>query len=268
MAKSKNNLSKAAQDRLKNYEVKNALVSDTKTVKKRDNSVALVVSVASVLVALGLQFTYFNFGPGAPKPSANPTSSATQTNSPQVPKPALAENRTWTGSMQLDNSKLDFSLDGKLAPQAVANFVTLAKKGFFNNTHCHRLVVSGIYVLQCGDPTATGKLKSGGTGGPGYSWGPLENVPLDDIYKNGSLAMARTSNNAYSMGSQFFIVYEDSTIPRDNVGGYTVFGKVTSGIHSIVDIASKGVQDKNADGTHASDGTPVAPSIIKSVVVK
>jgi len=268
VANSKNNLSKAAKDRLKNYEVKNALVSDTKSVKKRDNSVAIVVSIASIVVAVGLQFAYFNFGPGTPKPSAGPTSSAIQTNSPNVPKPALAENRLWSGDMKIDNSNLKFSLDGKLAPQAVANFVTLAKKGFFNNTHCHRLVISGIYVLQCGDPTATGKVKSGGTGGPGYSWGPLENVPLDDIYKTGSLAMARTGNNAYSMGSQFFIVYEDSTIPRDNVGGYTVFGKVTSGIRSIVDIAANGVKDLQADGTHATDGTPVSPAIIKSVVVK
>ena len=264
----KNNLSKAAQDRLKNYEAKTALVVDNKTTKKRDNGVAIVVSIAAVVVAVGLQFSYVTFGPGAPKPSASPTPAAAQTNSPLVPSPALAENRVWTGSLQLDKSKLGFQLDGKAAPQAVANFVTLAKKGFFNNTHCHRLVNSGIYVLQCGDPTATGKVGTGGTGGPGYSWGPLENVPLDDIYKNGSLAMARTSNNAYSMGSQFFIVYEDSTIPRDSVGGYTVFGKITSGIKGVVDIAASGVQGTNKDGSPSTDGTPVSPAIIKSVTVK
>ena len=262
MANSKNNLSKAAQDRLKNYEAKTAIVADNKSAKKRDNGVALIVSIASIVVALGLQFSYFSFGPGAPKPSPSATPSVAPTNSPLVPSAALSENRTWTGSLQLDGSNLGFSLDGKLAPQAVANFVSLAKKGFFNNTHCHRLVNSGIFVLQCGDPSATGKVGTGGSGGPGYSWGPLENVPLDDIYKNGSLAMARTSNNAYSMGSQFFIVYEDSTIPRDSAGGYTVFGKITSGINSVVNIAANGVQGGQ------SDGTPVSPAIIKSVTVK
>jgi len=268
VASNKSNLSKAAQDRLKNYEAKTALVVDNKSKKKRDNSVALVVSIASVVVALGLQFTYVTYGPGAPKPSASATPISSQTNSPLVPKASLAQNRLWTGSLKLDGSSLGIQLDGQKAPQAVANFVTLAKKGFFNNTHCHRLVNSGIFVLQCGDPTATGKVGTGGTGGPGYSWGPLENVPLDDIYKNGSLAMARTSNNAYSMGSQFFIVYEDSTIPRDNVGGYTVFGKVTSGIKSVVSIAASGVQGTNTDGSAKTDGTPVSPAIISSVTVK
>jgi peptidyl-prolyl cis-trans isomerase B (cyclophilin B) len=262
VANQKNNLSKAAQDRLKNYEAKTALVVDTKEIKRRDNGVAIVVSVAAVLVALGLQFSYVSFGPGVPKPTGTSTSSPQQTNSSLVPSPSLAANRNWVGKMKIDNSNLSFSLDGKLAPQAVANFVTLAKKGFFEKTHCHRLVNSGIYVLQCGDPTATGKVGTGGTGGPGYNWGPVENAPVTDIYKTGSLAMARTQDNAYSMGSQFFIVYEDSTIPRDKAGGYTVFGKVTSGIKKLVGIAAQGVQGGG------SDGTPVAPAILSGLTVK
>jgi len=262
VANQKGNLSKAAQERLKNYDAKSALVVDTKVVKRRDNSVAIAVSLAAVLVALGLQYSYVTFGPGAPKPSASSTPSSVQTNSPLVPLPALAENRTWSGSMKLDGSTMNFSLDGKAAPQAVANFVSLVKKGFFEKTHCHRLVNSGIYVLQCGDPTADGKKGTGGTGGPGYDWGPIENAPVTDIYKNASLAMARTSGNGYSMGSQFFIVYEDSTIPRDTAGGYTVFGKVTSGMQKVLAIAAEGVQGGS------SDGTPVAPAILSDLNVK
>jgi len=262
VANQKNNLSKAAQDRLKNYEAKTALVVDTREIKRRDNGVAIVVSVAAVLVALGLQFSYFSFGPGVPKPAGTNTSSPQQTNSSLVPAPALSENRTWTGSMKIDNSNLGFTLDGKHAPQAVANFVTLVKKGFFEKTHCHRVSTAGLYILQCGDPTANGKPGTGGTGGPGYSFGPIENAPITDIYKTGVIAMARTPNNAFSMGSQFYIVYDNSTIPQDAAGGYTVFGNVTSGMGKVVEIASKGVQ---GGGT---DGTPVAPAILSGLTVK
>lgn len=142
------------------------------------------------------------------------------------------------------------------APQAVANFVTLAKKGFFNQVSCHRLTTAGIFVLQCGDPTGTG------TGGPGYSFGPIENAPADAVYKTGALAMARQSAKGDSMGSQFFIVYKDSTIPSDAAGGYTVFGEITSGIESVQKIARAGVEGGG------SDGTPVKPVSINRVTVK
>jgi peptidyl-prolyl cis-trans isomerase B (cyclophilin B) len=250
MAKQKQNLSKAAQERLKNFEVKSQVVRDNKSVKKRDNSRAIVISLVAVLVAVGLQFSYVTYGPGKPKPTP------VQSNSAAVPDIALAENREWTGSMNLNKTKMDFSLDGKAAPQAVANFVSLVKKGFFENTKCHRLTESGIFVLQCGDPTGTG------TGGPGYNWGPVENVPKDDIYRAGVLAMARVGNDGYSMGSQFFIVYNNSTRPRDSASGYTVFGKVTKGLEEVIKIAAKGVVDG------ANDGKPVSPAVISKLSVK
>ena len=252
MAKQKQNLSKAAQERLKNYEIKSQVVRDTKTDKKQDNQKAIVVSVVAILVAIGLQFSYSTFGPGKPVASSTPL----QTNSADVPKPALAENRDWTGSFKLNDSKLDFTLDGKAAPQAVANFVSLAKKGFFEKTSCHRLTTSGLFVLQCGDPTGTG------TGGPGYNWGPVENEPKDDIYRSGMLAMARVGNDGYSMGSQFFIVYNNSTLPRDTAGGYTVFGEITKGLQAVEEIAADGV----AGGT--GDGKPSTNVVLSKISVK
>ena len=252
MAKQKQNLSKAAQERLKNFEVKSQVTRDSKAIKKRDNSRALVISLAAILVAVGLQFSYTSFGPGAPKESATPV----QSNSADVPSISIAENREWTGTMNLNKTKLEISLDGKAAPQAVANFVSLAKKGFFENLSCHRLTTTGLFVLQCGDPTGTG------TGGPGYNWGPVENSPVDDIYRSGVLAMARVGNDGYSMGSQFFIVYNNSTLPRDTAGGYTVFGKITDGLQEVSKIAAKGVVDG------ANDGKPIAPAIISKLSVK
>ncbi len=54
--------------------------------------------------------------------------------------------------------------------------------------------------------------------------------------------MARNSDDASSMGSQFFMVYRDSTIPNDSAGGYTVLGKVVSGLDVLQKVAAAGVQ--------------------------
>jgi peptidyl-prolyl cis-trans isomerase B (cyclophilin B) len=252
VSKQNSNLSKAAKDRIKNYDAAVSVVNDRPATRKRDNLRSVVISVAAIVVALGLQFTYFSFGPGKPVVTPIPT----YANSGDVPPVSVAENRDWTGSMKLNKTELTFKLDGKNAPQAVAAFVTLAKKGFYQNNKCHRLTVTGIYVLQCGDP------KGDGTGGPGFNFGPIENAPIDDIYRTGYLAFARTGGNGFSMGSQFFIVYTNSTIPRDAAGGYTVFGVVDKGLEEIYSIAAKGIQDGS------SDGKPVAPAVISDVTVK
>jgi peptidyl-prolyl cis-trans isomerase B (cyclophilin B) len=187
-------------------------------------------------------------------PSTTATTPAARTgNGGVVPDAAVAEGRTWTGTISTTQGDVGVELDGAAAPQAVANFVTLAQEGYFDGTDCHRLVTSGIYVLQCGDPTGTG------TGSPGYSFGPVENAPADDVYPAGTIAMARQGGNGESMGSQFFLVYEDSTIPSDAAGGYTVFGRITSGLDVVQAVADAGVSGG------ASDGTPATPVTIEGV---
>jgi peptidyl-prolyl cis-trans isomerase B (cyclophilin B) len=74
--------------------------------------------------------------------------------------------------------------------------------------------------------------------------------------------MARRGGDANSHGSQFFIVYSSSTIPSDNVGGYTVFGRLTDGLQGVLSVAAQGV----AGG--ASDGKPVSPAVLTSLTVK
>jgi peptidyl-prolyl cis-trans isomerase B (cyclophilin B) len=145
-------------------------------------------------------------------------------------------------------------LDGAAAPQAVASFVSLAQNGYFDGTGCHRLTTAGIYVLQCGDPTFTG------SGSPGYHFGPIENAPEDDVYPAGTVAMARQGGNGESMGSQFFLVYEDSRIPSDEAGGYTVFGEITSGLDVVRAVADEGVA-----AVGATDGEPAGPVTIEGV---
>jgi peptidyl-prolyl cis-trans isomerase B (cyclophilin B) len=184
----------------------------------------------------------------AQDPATDPAGTAPTPGQYTLPPPSVAEGRDWTSTLATSAGDLALSLDGEAAPQAVASFVALADAGYFDGTSCHRLTTSGIHVLQCGDPTATG------TGGPGYSFGPIENAPPDDVYPAGTVAMARQGGAGDSMGSQFFLVYEDSTIPSDAAGGYTVFGTITSGLDVVRAVADAGTVDGSGDGSPA---TPV-----------
>jgi peptidyl-prolyl cis-trans isomerase B (cyclophilin B) len=143
-------------------------------------------------------------------------------------------------------------LDGAKAPQATASAIFLARQKFWAGTPCHRVTTQGIFVLQCGDPTGSG------SGGPGYSFGPVENAPKDGVYPAGTVAMARASSPD-SNGSQFFIVYKQTSLPTDG-GGYTVFGKVTSGLDVVQKVAAGGAQP-------AGDGQPVRRVSIVSATV-
>ena len=244
-----------AEARRRAYEAKLAQVEVKAGRRKNDNRFALVVVVVAVLVALGASYGHVVFQSAQTTTSARPeasasnaaatpaaSASASASNSAAVPAASLSQNRVWTGTLKVNGRQLKISLNGKAAPQAVANFISLANKGFYNNVSCHRLTTQGIYVLQCGDP------KGDGTGGPGYSWGPIENAPKGDLYKAGVLAMARVGGNGNSMGSQFFIVYKDSTIPSDAAGGYSVFGSITHGMTLIDSIAAAGTADGSGDG--------------------
>ncbi|WP_421733842.1 peptidylprolyl isomerase [Cellulomonas sp.] len=216
-----------------------------------------IVAAFVLVIGAGAAFVLTNDDDPAASPTASPTANAAE-----VPDPALAEGRTWTGDIALTQGDLGIELDGAAAPQAVANFVTLAQEGFFDSTKCHRLTEEGIFVLQCGDPTALGIADptTGGTGGPGYTWGPIENAPADGVYPAGTIAMARTGNDGSSMGSQFFLVYKDSPIPADTAGGYTVFGHITSGMDALQAIADAGT----VEGTQV----PVSDVIIEGVNIQ
>lgn len=226
----------------------------------RERRKQITTAVIAVLVLVGLlaiaivPLLTSNTGdqeqesPARQSPAADATEAQVQPptdTSGLAPDPALAEDRTWTSVISTNLGDITVELDGAAAPQAVANFVTLAQDGFFDGTDCHRLVTQGIFVLQCGDPTGTG------TGGPGYNFGPIEAAPADDIYPAGTLAMARRGGDGNSMGSQFFIVYEDSMIPSDIAGGYTVFGHVTEGLSIVEDVASAGTLTGQPDGRPA-----------------
>jgi peptidyl-prolyl cis-trans isomerase B (cyclophilin B) len=239
MANKKSPLSKAAQQRVKTYEAKSNQQESRKGQRRRDNRIAVIAGASFLALALGAQLGYATLNPATPiaSPSEDPTVPVSK-----VPDKSFAENRTWTGTMKLNDAAVGFELDGKKAPQAVANFVTLAQRAYFKGVNCHRVTTEAMYVLQCGDP------KGDGTGGPGYNFGPVENAPDDNVYGEGLLAMARRGGDANSHGSQFFIVYKDTTLGSDSAGGYTVFGKVTSGLEVVKAIAAEGTADGSGDG--------------------
>lgn len=233
--------------RKREYEARQ-VVHDVQLDRRRTDNIRWLIALAAVAVlAIAAQIGFAITG-GQQDPAAT-TAATEETPKAQAPDPAIAEDREWTGTMQVNDVTLKLTIDGKKAPQAAANFIDLSKKDFYNDVTCHRITTGETFkVLQCGDPEGTG------TGGPGYEFGPVENAPKDGLYKEGVIAMARTQD-PNSMGSQFFIVYGDTNIPEPT--GYTVFGQVTGGLDEfkkeVADPAGEGIEQTGAGGAPAID---------------
>lgn len=170
----------------------------------------------------------------------------------ELPEPHSGDPATLTATLDTTCGDIVLELDAAAAPQTVASFEFLAAEGYWEDSPCHRLTTQGIFVLQCGDPTGTGR------GGPGYGYG-IENAPEDGQYPPGTLAMARTQDPD-SNGGQFFIVYDDTQLPVQG-GGYSIFGRVTDGLDIVEAIAEQGGQGGGGDGA------PAQPISILSVTV-
>jgi peptidyl-prolyl cis-trans isomerase B (cyclophilin B) len=129
---------------------------------------------------------------------------------------------------------------GSKAPFTMTSIAALAKGGFYDNSLCHRLTTQGLFVLQCGDPTATG------SGGPEFTY-PDENLPqnVENNYPEGTVAMANSGPN--TNGSQFFLVYANTTLAPS----YTIWGTITSGLDIVKAIAKAGAVGGAPDGKPA-----------------
>jgi peptidyl-prolyl cis-trans isomerase B (cyclophilin B) len=155
---------------------------------------------------------------------------------------------------------IEIALANQLAPVTISKLTILARNKFFDNSLCHRLTTSGIYVLQCGDPSA-GK----GTNPVGWKEFQDENLPAasDNNYPAGTVAMA--NRGPKTNATQFFIVYKDSTLPPN----YTVWGQVKSGLDILVQIGNIGayqVNRKDKKAYYVGDGLPIQPIEIKKVI--
>ena len=198
---------------------------------------ALAIIVGSVILGIGGQTT---------TPEATPEAAPAV----DLPNAGITESNKATISFTTNQGEIVIETTPSLAPLTVNAIAALAQKNYFDNTICHRLTTEGIFVLQCGDPTGTG------TGGPGFNI-PDENLPeaVENNYPAGTVAMANAGPG--TSGSQFFLVYQDTTLGPD----YTIWGSITSGLDILQTIASAGVVD---GGT---DGAPVTVVTIESTKV-
>ena len=198
------------------------------TTKKSTVYVALITALAiiigSVILGLGGQTT-----PQEPTPEAAPAV--------ELPNAGITESNKASITFTTNQGEIVIETTPAVAPLTVNAIAALAQKNYFDNTICHRLTTEGIFVLQCGDPTGTG------TGGPGFNI-PDENLPqpTENNYPAGTVAMANAGPG--TSGSQFFLVYQDTTLGPD----YTIWGSITSGLDILQTIASAGVVDGGADG--------------------
>ena len=209
---------------------------------------------ASTIAEPAHHCTYTSSGPAAKKVS--------------LPSVSPDYKGSYAATINTNLGKIGISLLNSKATCTVNSFIHLASADFWNDSQCHRVTTQGgLYVLQCGDPyaKATSKLTcasavgSPGTGGPGYEFAS-ENL-TGATYNAGTLAMANTGS-ATSNGSQFFLVYKNSTLPPN----YTPFGTITSGLDILQNVAKAGITCKY--GGDPGDGAPKEKVIIDSVTIK
>lgn len=150
-----------------------------------------------------------------------------------------------------DAGQIKIELYPYLAPNTVNSFISLVKKGFYNNLTFHR-VING-FMIQGGDPSGTGMggpnfCIRGEFKGNGYSANTLKHT-------RGVISMARSSS-PNSAGSQFFIMHQDA--PHLD-GQYAGFGKVTEGMDVV---------DKIATIKTLSGDKPAVKQVIKTAEVE
>ena len=146
----------------------------------------------------------------------------------QPPAMAIDPNKTYSATIKTNMGDVKVQLFAKESPNAVNNFVFLAKEGFYDGVKFHR-VIKG-FMIQTGDP------RGNGTGGPGYQFKDELEAARSRGYKKGTVAMANAGPN--TNGSQFFIMDADYALPPN----YVVFGQVTEGQDVVNKIASVPVQ--------------------------
>jgi len=198
------------------------------------------------------------------------TKTGTAARAVSLPSASPDYTASYQATITTNLGKIAVNLENSKATCTVNSFVHLAEAGYFNNTQCHRLLTSGIYVLQCGDPYATASTKLTcsstskiGTGIPGYEFAS-ENL-TGAKYPAGTVAMAN-EGTATTNGSQFFIVYKDST---SGLGAtYTPFGTVSSGLGIVQNVAKDGYSCQYTVSGQSEGGAPKEKVIIDSVTIK
>jgi cyclophilin family peptidyl-prolyl cis-trans isomerase len=132
------------------------------------------------------------------------------------PPMALDLNKQYFATLHTQKGDIKIELFAAKAPLAVNNFIFLARQGWYDGVTFHRVIPG--FVAQAGDPSGTG------LGGPGYAF---DNEIDPSLTFNGPGIVGMANAGPGSNGSQFFITF--TATPNLN-GGYTIFGKVVSGM--------------------------------------
>jgi cyclophilin family peptidyl-prolyl cis-trans isomerase len=195
-------------------------------------------------------------GASAPSPTPRPEC-------PTAPPTELSAQATLEGAELATvrvggavQGEFAFALYGDQAPLATANFVALARCGFYEGIKFHRVLAG--FVIQAGDPGTKqheGDFEGIGTGGPGYGF-EIEPPATGLTYDPYSVSMA---NDNIANGSQFFIALADLEVLRER-GVYTIFGQVVSGTDVVDAIAAVPVTDPRI-------GVPATPVSIESITI-
>jgi peptidyl-prolyl cis-trans isomerase B (cyclophilin B) len=252
----------------------------------------LIAGVTTILVSGGGTATAAKKPAAKVSATASPTASATASASPaavvepathcsyasasagtvvksSLPTASPDYKAAYTASINTNLGPIKIDLANSKATCTVNSFAHLASDDFWNNTQCHRLsTTDGLYMLQCGDPTAKASQTLScssstlGTGGPGYEFAS-ENLPTAGssgsvTYKAGTVAMA--NSGGATNGSQFFLVFKNTTLGPD----YTPFGTITSGLDILQNVAKAGTSCTFAG---AGGGVPKDKVIIDSVSI-
>jgi peptidyl-prolyl cis-trans isomerase B (cyclophilin B) len=229
----------------------------------------VVLFLAGSLAACGSDTTTPRAKKGQCEYPTDPTGPAKKVDAPPLDPPKDVPTEV---TIATNRGDIKVSLDADQAPCTVNSFVSLAKQGYFDHTHCHRLTVGTLFVLQCGNPVATGKPADpdAGTGGPGYyvkdelvKGDPRLQPCLNQTepatgkqictYTTGTVAMANAGPD--TGGSQFFLVYKDSQLPN----AYTAFGRMSAA-------GVKVVQSVAAGGAYPEDARQNTPPKLQTVI--
>ncbi|MBP2330359.1 peptidyl-prolyl cis-trans isomerase B (cyclophilin B) [Kibdelosporangium banguiense] len=157
-------------------------------------------------------------------------------------------------TLKTDQGDIALALDRAKAPCTVQSFLFLVGKKYFDGTPCHRITTAAEFkVLQCGDPTGTGR------GGPGYKFGDelpkdLQRIDAERVtYPTGTVAMANAGPG--TNGSQFFLVYGNTPLPPN----YSVFGAYSAPAQAVIDKVAAGGVSAGPDSLGPEDGKPNTP---------
>jgi peptidyl-prolyl cis-trans isomerase B (cyclophilin B) len=147
--------------------------------------------------------------------------------------------------IELDTSKgkIEATIYASKVPMTAANYLNLAKRGYYNGLKFHRVIPN--FMIQGGDPQGTGR------GGPGYRFGDEFDPSLKH---DGSGVFSMANSGPGTNGSQFFVTHKDTSWLD---GRHSVFGKVTKG-QDIVDAIMMGDTIKSIKVLDSTDALFVA----------